>query len=103
MSGERIKVRFFVKRNFQLNPPNLYKVILLNDDFTPMDFVEYILMSIFNKSKEEANKIVFKVHNNGSGVCGIYSYEIAETKVTQVLSIARRNQYPLRCILEITN
>ena len=80
--------------------PSLYKVLLLNDDFTPMEFVVYLLKSFFNKSNEEATKIMLHVHQNGIGVCGIFSYEIAETKVIQVLDTSRKNNHPLQCTME---
>jgi ATP-dependent Clp protease adaptor protein ClpS len=74
--------------------PSLYRVLVLNDDYTPMEFV------VFNKSREDATHIMLHVHQNGVGVCGIYSYEVAETKVAQVLDLARRNQHPLQCTME---
>lgn len=79
--------------------PDLYKVILLNDDYTTMDFVVKILESIFNKSSVEAVQIMLHVHKNGSGVAGIYTKDIAETKIKIVHDLARKNQYPLRCIM----
>jgi len=81
-------------------PPPLYKVMLLNDDFTPMDFVVQILQQFFAKSREQATQIMLKVHNEGVGLCGIYPYDIAETKVTQVVSLAREHQHPLQCVME---
>lgn len=80
--------------------PSLYKVILLNDDYTPMEFVVGVLVQIFNKSVEEATTIMLHVHHKGVGVCGVYTYEIAETKVTQVMELARREQHPLQCTME---
>jgi len=80
--------------------PPLYKVLLHNDDYTPMDFVVYILESIFNKTNEEANTLMMNVHVNDATVCGIYPYGIAETKVVQVLQIAEENEYPLKCTME---
>ena len=84
----------------KLNKPSLYKVLILNDDYTPMEFVVYLLKSFFNKSNEEATKIMLHVHQNGIGVCGIFSYEIAETKVIQVLDTSRKNNHPLQCTME---
>ena len=84
----------------KLKKPSLYKVLILNDDYTPMEFVVYLLKSFFNKSNEEATKIMLHVHQNGIGVCGIFSYEIAETKVIQVLDISRKNNHPLQCTME---
>jgi ATP-dependent Clp protease adaptor protein ClpS len=89
-----------LKTRQQLRPPSLYKVLLLNDDFTPMDFVVGVLESIFNKSHAEATQIMLQVHQQGSGLCGIYTYEIAETKQSQVMVAARHHQHPLQCKLE---
>ncbi|WP_420432058.1 ATP-dependent Clp protease adapter ClpS [Hyphobacterium sp.] len=80
--------------------PSLYRVIMLNDDFTPMEFVVEVLMRIFNKSPEEATQIMLHVHQNGVGVCGVFTFEIAETKVAQVMDLARRAQHPLQCTME---
>jgi ATP-dependent Clp protease adaptor protein ClpS len=81
-------------------PPPLYKVMLLNDDFTPMDFVVQVLQQFFAKSREQATQIMLKVHNEGAGICGIYPYGIAETKVNQVVAFAREHQHPLQCVME---
>jgi len=80
--------------------PSLYRVLVLNDDYTPMEFVVYVLERFFNKTREGATRIMLHVHQSGVGVCGIYSYEVAETKVAQVLDLARRNQHPLQCTME---
>lgn len=80
--------------------PSMYKVLLLNDDYTPMDFVVQILQVVFNKDTEEAMRIMLDVHKSGSGLCGVYTFEIAETKVTQVMTAARQAQHPLQCIME---
>lgn len=80
--------------------PPLYKVLLLNDDYTPMEFVIYVLERYFNKSREQATQIMLHVHNHGVGVCGVFTYEVAETKVAQVLDLARRNEHPLQCTME---
>lgn len=80
--------------------PSLYKVLLLNDDYTPQEFVVWLLQSIFNKSAEDAVMIMLHVHQNGVGVCGVYTYEVAETKVAHVMEISRRNQHPLQCTME---
>ncbi|MFK7903240.1 MAG: ATP-dependent Clp protease adapter ClpS [Nitratireductor sp.] len=80
--------------------PNLYRVLLLNDDFTPMEFVVLILKRFFKKSDEQSTQIMLHVHNNGVGECGVFSYEVAETKVSQVMDFAKSNQHPLQCILE---
>jgi ATP-dependent Clp protease adaptor protein ClpS len=80
--------------------PSLYKVLLLNDDYTPMDFVVYILERFFNKQSDEANRIMMHVHQKGVGICGVYTYEVAETKVAQVMNFARQHQHPLQCTME---
>ena len=80
--------------------PSLYKVLLLNDDYTPMDFVVFVLERFFNKQREEATRIMLHVHQKGVGMCGIYTYEIAETKVAQVMNFARQHQHPLQCTME---
>jgi ATP-dependent Clp protease adaptor protein ClpS len=80
--------------------PSLYKVLLLNDDYTPMEFVVYVLERFFNKGPEEATRIMLHVHQKGVGICGVYTYEVAETKVTQVMSFARQHQHPLQCTME---
>jgi len=92
--GVATKVRTKTKR------PNLYRVLLLNDDFTPQEFVVVILMDIFNKSSEEAHKIMMHVHVNGIGECGVFPYEIAETKVMLVMDAAQKSQHPLQCVME---
>jgi ATP-dependent Clp protease adaptor protein ClpS len=84
----------------QTKRPNMYRVLLLNDDYTPMEFVIAILRSFFNKNPEEATEIMLHVHHNGVGECGVFTYEIAETKVAQVMDHARKNQHPLQCIME---
>ena len=80
--------------------PDLYRVLLLNDDYTPMEFVIHVLMRFFNKNEEEATQIMLHVHHNGVGECGTFTFEIAETKVTQVMDFARENQHPLQCVME---
>jgi ATP-dependent Clp protease adaptor protein ClpS len=80
--------------------PRLYKVLLLNDDYTPMDFVIYVLEQYFNKSRSEATGIMLQVHRSGVGVCGVFTYEVAETKVAQVMNFARQNEHPLQCTME---
>jgi len=80
--------------------PKQYRVILLNDDYTSMEFVVEILMEIFHKSASQSESIMLQIHNNGSGICGIYSYEIAETKAAQVHKRARDNGFPLKAVLE---
>ena len=80
--------------------PNMYRVLLLNDDYTPMEFVVVVLRKYFNKTNEAATEIMLHVHQHGVGECGVFTYEIAETKVTQVMDYARKNQHPLQCIME---
>ncbi len=80
--------------------PPLYKVLLLNDDFTPMEFVVYVLERFFHKNRQEATTIMLHVHRRGVGICGIFTYEVAETKVNQVVDHARQNQHPLQCTME---
>ena len=80
--------------------PSLYKVLLLNDDYTPQEFVVHVVEKFFNKSQEVAFQIMMHVHHNGVGECGIFTYEVAETKVTQVMDFARKHQHPLQCVME---
>lgn len=80
--------------------PSLYKVLLLNDDYTPMEFVVHILERFFSKSRDEATTIMLHVHRHGVGICGIFTYEVAETKVASVIDFARRHQHPLQCTME---
>ena len=80
--------------------PTPYKVLMLNDDYTPMEFVVAVLQQFFRMSIEDATRVMLHVHQRGVGVCGVFSYEVAETKVTQVMDYARQNQHPLQCTLE---
>lgn len=80
--------------------PSMYKVLLLNDDYTPMEFVVLVLQRFFRMDMEEATRVMLHVHQRGVGVCGVFSYEVAETKVSQVIDFARQNQHPLQCTLE---
>ena len=80
--------------------PQPYRVLMLNDDYTPMEFVVHVLERFFQKNREEATRIMLHVHRRGVGVCGVFTYEIAETKVTQVMDLARQNQHPLQCTIE---
>lgn len=84
----------------KVKKPNLYRVLLLNDDYTPMEFVVHILERFFQKDREAATRIMLHVHNHGVGECGIFTYEIAETKVSQVMDFARQHQHPLQCVME---
>jgi ATP-dependent Clp protease adaptor protein ClpS len=89
-----------VKPRPKTKKPAMYKVLMLNDDYTPMEFVVHVLERFFQKSRDEATRIMMHVHRRGVGVCGVYTYEVAETKVTQVMDLARQNQHPLQCTIE---
>jgi ATP-dependent Clp protease adaptor protein ClpS len=80
--------------------PSMYKVLMLNDDFTPMEFVVHVLERFFFMSAEEATRIMLNVHQSGVGLCGVFTFEVAETKVNQVMGLARREQHPLQCTIE---
>lgn len=84
----------------QTKRPSLYRVLLLNDDYTPMEFVVHVLQRFFNKNAEEATRIMLHVHHHGVGECGVFTYEVAETKVTTVMDFARKHQHPLQCVME---
>jgi ATP-dependent Clp protease adaptor protein ClpS len=88
------------KPKSETKTPSLYRVIIMNDDYTPMEFVIHVLQRFFHKDLDEATKIMLQVHHQGSGVCGVFSYEIAETKVYQVNQYARQNRHPLKCTME---
>jgi ATP-dependent Clp protease adaptor protein ClpS len=89
-----------VKSKPKTKKPSMYKVLLLNDDYTPTEFVVHVLERFFSKSREDATRIMLHVHRRGVGVCGVYTYEVAETKVNQVIDFARRHEHPLQCTLE---
>jgi len=89
-----------VKTRVKTKKPSMYKVLMLNDDYTPMEFVVHVLERFFAKSREEATRIMLHVHQRGVGICGVFTYEVAETKVNQVMEFARRHQHPLQCTLE---
>jgi ATP-dependent Clp protease adaptor protein ClpS len=89
-----------IKARPKTRKPSMYKVLMLNDDYTPMEFVVHVLERFFNKSREEATRIMLHVHRRGVGVCGVFTYEVAETKVTQVMDLARQHQHPLQCTIE---
>ena len=89
-----------VEERTRTKKPSMYKVIMLNDDYTPMEFVVHVLRKLFNKSSEDATRIMLHIHQKGVGVCGVYTYEVAETKVQGVMDLARQNQHPLQCTLE---
>ena len=88
------------KQALALEPPRLYQVVMLNDDFTPMEFVVVVIQEFFNKDREAATQIMLKIHLDGRGVCGVYSRDVAATKVDQVMDAARQNGHPLQCISE---
>ncbi len=89
-----------VKTRPRTRKPAMYKVLMLNDDYTPMEFVVHVLERFFQKNRDEATRIMLHVHKRGVGVCGVFTYEVAETKVTQVMDLARQNQHPLQCTIE---
>lgn len=99
-SGEGTVTGVVVKAKPKTKKPSMYKVLMLNDDYTPMEFVVHVLERFFSKTREEATRIMLHVHRRGVGICGVYTYEVAETKVTQVMDFARQHQHPLQCTLE---
>lgn len=88
------------KTKVRTQKPSLYKVLLLNDDYTPMEFVVHVIERFFSKSREDATQIMLHVHHKGVGICGVYTFEVAETKVARVIEYARQNQHPLQCTME---
>lgn len=97
---EDAQVGVLLKPKEKVKKPSMYKVLLLNDDYTPMDFVVHVLEKFFGKNQQEATDIMMQVHRKGVGLCGIFTYEIAETKVTQVMDFSRANEQPLQCTME---
>ncbi len=97
---ESQKTGLLLKARPKTKKPSLYKVVLLNDDFTPMEFVVHVLERFFSKTREEATDIMLHVHRRGVGICGVFTFEVAETKVTQVMDFARANEHPLQCTME---
>src|SRR6478736_2415097 len=97
---EEGKTGLITKTRPKTKKPSLYKVLLLNDDYTPMEFVVHVLERFFNKSREDATRIMLHVHQKGVGICGVFTYEIAETKVAQVMDFSRQHQHPLQCTRE---
>ena len=89
-----------VKAKPKTKKPSMYKVLMLNDDYTPMEFVVHVLERVFDKDRETAARIMFEIHNEGIGTCGVYPYDAADAKVKEVLDFARRHQHPLQCVLE---
>jgi ATP-dependent Clp protease adaptor protein ClpS len=98
--GDGTSTGVIVKAKPKTKKPAMYKVLMLNDDYTPMEFVVHVLERIFGKNRQDATRIMLHVHRRGVGLCGVYTYEVAETKVTQVVDYARRHQHPLQCTLE---
>ena len=93
-------VNTITKEEIKVKKPNLFKVILLNDDYTPMEYVVGLLKKVFNKNQDEAINVMLTIHQKGSGICGIYTLEIAETKANSVMKMAKKDQHPLQCIIE---
>lgn len=89
-----------VKTRTRTKKPSMYKVLMLNDDYTPMEFVIQVLEQVFNKSHDDATKIMLHVHQKGLGVCGVYTYDVAETKVSQTMDLAQQHEHPLQCTIE---
>jgi ATP-dependent Clp protease adaptor protein ClpS len=89
-----------VKTRPKTKTPSMYKVLMLNDDYTPMEFVVHVLEKYFGKNRSEATRIMLHVHQRGVGMCGVFTYEVAESKVSSVVDYARRHQHPLQCTLE---
>jgi ATP-dependent Clp protease adaptor protein ClpS len=98
--GGQNQVGVATKTRAKPNKPSQYKVLMLNDDYTPMEFVVLVLKRFFSMDLEQATRVMLHVHQRGVGVCGIFTYEVAETKVNQVMDFARQNQHPLQCTLE---
>ncbi len=98
--AERRQTGVLLKPRPRTKKPSMYKVLILNDDYTPMEFVIHVLERFFNKTRQEATDIMLHVHRKGVGVCGIFTYEVAETKVAQVMDFARANEQPLQCTME---
>ncbi len=99
-NGDGLGTGVVVRTRPKTRKPAMYKVLMLNDDYTPMEFVVHVLERFFQKNREEATRIMLHVHRRGVGVCGVFTYEVAETKVTQVMDLARQNQHPLQCTIE---
>ena len=98
--GDREDAGVLTRTKAKTKKPSLYKVLLLNDDYTPMEFVVHVLEQFFGKTREDAYRIMLHVHQKGVGVCGVYPFEVAETKVTQVMDYAKQNGHPLQCTME---
>ena len=99
-NGDDLERGVAVKSRPKTKKPSMYKVLMLNDDYTPMEFVIYVLESFFSMSHDEATQVMLHVHQKGVGVCGVFTYEIAETKVNQTMDLAQKNEHPLQCTIE---
>ena len=99
-NGEDLERGVAVKSRPKTKKPSMYKVLMLNDDYTPMEFVIYVLESFFSMSHDEATQVMLHVHQKGVGVCGVFTYEIAETKVNQTMDLAQKNEHPLQGTIE---
>ena len=99
-NGSGLGTATVTKTRTKPKKPSLYRVLILNDDYTPMEFVIHVLERFFQKNQEEATRIMLHVHQNGVGECGTFTYEVAETKVMQVMDLARQHQHPLQCVME---
>ncbi len=99
-NGNGSQTGVITKTRAKTKKPSMYKVLLLNDDYTPMEFVIHVLQIFFGKDAEGATRIMLHVHQKGVGVCGVYTFEVAETKVTQVMDYAKKNGHPLQCTME---
>ncbi|MQR98365.1 ATP-dependent Clp protease adapter ClpS [Gluconobacter sp. AC10] len=95
-----LEIGVVVRPRTRTRKPSMYKVLMLNDDYTPMEFVVHVLERFFSKTRDEATSIMLQVHQRGVGICGVFTYEVAESKVTQVMDLARQNQHPLQCTIE---
>lgn len=100
MAESNAEAVMLAQEKIEQKPPSMYKILLLNDDFTPMEFVIEVLKIFFSMNQDQATRIMLEVHMEGVGVCGVYPSDIASTKVKQVVEFARKNQHPLRCIME---
>ena len=99
-NGDDLERGVAVKSRPKTKKPSMYKVLMLNDEYTPMEFVIYVLESFFSMSHDEATQVMLHVHQKGVGVCGVFTYEIAETKVNQTMDLAQKNEHPLQCTIE---
>ncbi len=99
-NGDENQTGIVTKTRTRTKKPSMYRVLMLNDDYTPMEFVVHVLERYFNKPREAAHHIMMQIHTRGVGICGVYTFEVAETKMTQVMDLARQNDHPLQCSIE---